>query len=84
MLLRQQAGEKDNVFINERRVAYVDSTFFDMFTIPSIAGATHTALNEPNTVVITRIHGPEILRKTDVIGKTIETNDKSPVYKSPP
>src|SRR6185295_12567389 len=74
--------KKDNVFINERRVAHVDSTFFDVFTIPAIAGNTHTALNEPNTVVITESTARKYFGKTDVIGKTIETNDrKSPVYK---
>ena len=31
----------------------VDSTFFDVFSLPAISGNTHTALNEPNTVVIT-------------------------------
>ena len=45
--------KKDKVFINEDSVAHVDSTFFDVFTLPAIAGNTHTALNEPNTVVIT-------------------------------
>ena len=53
--------KKDNVFINEDSVAHVDSTFFDVFTLPAIAGNTHTALNEPNTVVITESTAINIL-----------------------
>jgi putative ABC transport system permease protein len=74
--------KKDKVFIIEDRVAHVDSTFFDVFTLPAIAGNTHTALNEPNTVVITESTAKKYFNSTDVLGKTIETNDdKDPIYK---
>jgi putative ABC transport system permease protein len=72
--------KKDKVFIIENRVAHVDSTFFDVFTLPAIAGNTHTALNEPNTVVVTESTAKKYFGTTDVIGKSIETNDdKDPV-----
>src|SRR5690606_14384750 len=45
--------KKGNDFINEPRVAHADSTLFDVFTLPAIEGDTKTALNDPNTVVIT-------------------------------
>ena len=45
--------KKGNEYNNEHRIAYVDSTFFDVFTFPSLSGNTSRALNEPNTVVIT-------------------------------
>ena len=61
-------------------MAHVDSTFFDVFTLPAINGDTHTALNEPNTVVITESTAKKYFGSTDVIGKTVETNDKV-VYK---
>ena len=74
--------KKDKVFIIEDRVAHVDSTFFDVFTLPAISGNTHTALNEPNTVVITASAANKYFGTTDVIGKTIETkDDKNPIYK---
>ncbi len=74
--------KKDKAFINEYNVANVDSTFFDVFTIPAISGNTHMALNEPNTVVITESTAKKYFGKTDVLGKTIETNDeKNPIYK---
>jgi putative ABC transport system permease protein len=74
--------KKGNVFIIENRVAHVDSTFFDVFTLPVISGNTHTALNEPNTVVITESTAKKYFGSTEVLGKTIETkDDKNPLYK---
>ncbi len=67
---------KGNSFIKEPNVANVDSTFFDVFTFPAIAGNTHTALDEPNTVVITESTAKKYFGTTDVLGETIETNDK--------
>ena len=73
---------KNKVFIIEDHVAHVDSTFFDVFTLPAISGNTHTALNEPNTVVITESSAKKYFGSTEVVGKTIETNDdKNPNYK---
>src|SRR5215510_6798282 len=45
--------KKENEFIDEAQIAHVDSTFFNVFTMPVIAGDTRTALSEPNTVVLT-------------------------------
>ena len=74
--------KKGNVFITETHVAHVDSTFFDVFTIPAIEGDEHTALNEPNSVVLTESTAKKYFGTTHVLGKTIETNDsKSPLYK---
>jgi putative ABC transport system permease protein len=73
---------KGNSFINEPNVAHVDSTFFQVFTFPSIAGDTHSALNGPNTVVITESAAKKYFGTTDAVGSTIETNDNGrTVYK---
>ncbi len=66
---------KGNQFINEQRVANVDSTFFDMFTLPAIAGDTKTALNAPNTVVITESSAKKYFGTVDALGKTIEADN---------
>ena len=66
---------KENLFINETRVAHVDSTFFRVFSFPSVNGNTETALNEPNTVVITESTAKKYFGNADPLGKTIETND---------
>ena len=46
--------KKGAEFINEVNVGHVDSTFFDVFTVPAINGTTKHALDEPNSVVLTR------------------------------
>lgn len=74
--------KKGNQFIREARVAHADSTLFNVFTLPSIAGDPLVALNNPNTVVITESTARKYFNSTDVLGKTIETNeDGSTLYK---
>jgi len=74
--------KKGNAFITERKVCHVDSTLFDVFTLPAIAGDPHTALNEPNTVVITQSTAEKYFGTSDAIGKTIETTEnKVTLYK---
>src|ERR1700712_5495131 len=41
--------KKGNDNVPDRDAAYVDSTFFKVFTIPMIAGNSITALTEPNS-----------------------------------
>jgi putative ABC transport system permease protein len=74
--------KKGNEFIEEQNVANADSTLFDVFTLPAIEGNTKTALNEPNTVVITESTAKKYFGNTHVVGKTIETDeDKNNLYK---
>ena len=69
-------------FVNERNVAHVDSTFFNVFTFPAIQGDTRTALSEPNSVVISASAANKYFGTTDAVGKTIETNDNGKtIYK---
>ena len=69
--------KKGNEFINEERVCNADSTFFNVFTLPAIAGDTKTSLNEPNTVVITESGAKKYFGTADVMGKIVEA-DKTP------
>ena len=74
--------KKGNEYINEFHVAHVDSTFFNVFSLPAVNGDTRTALNEPNTVVLSESAAKKYFGTTDVLGKTIETNDNnSTLYK---
>lgn len=65
-----------NRFINESRVAHADSTLFDVFTLPAIAGDTKHALNAPNTVVITKSTALRYFGSVEAVGKYLETNDR--------
>ncbi len=65
--------KKGNEFITEKNVASVDSTFFSVFMLPAIEGDTKTALNEPNTVVLTESSAKKYFGTTaNIVGKTIE------------
>jgi putative ABC transport system permease protein len=69
--------KKGDQFINENNVAHADSTFFDVFTLPAIQGDTKTALNEPNTVVVTESSAKKFFGTVDAVGKVLETNDRN-------
>ncbi|HEX2606996.1 MAG TPA: ABC transporter permease [Flavisolibacter sp.] len=69
--------KKGTEFITESRLAHVDSTFFSVFSVPAIAGDLATALNEPNTVVISESAARKYFGTTDALGKTLETNDNT-------
>jgi putative ABC transport system permease protein len=74
--------KKGNEYIDEEHVAHADSTFFDVFTLPAIEGDTRTALDEPNTVVISESMAKKYFNSVHALGKTIEVKDqKSPLYK---
>ena len=68
--------KKGNEFVTEPHIAYVDSTFFDVFSFPLITGNPKTALNDPNTAVISQTGAKKYFGTEDVIGKVIETNEK--------
>ncbi|MGC3943573.1 MAG: ABC transporter permease [Chryseolinea sp.] len=61
--------------IRQQNVAYADSTLFDIFTLPIIAGNSKTALNEPNTIVLTESVARKFFGTTDVLGKTLSVDD---------
>ncbi len=61
--------------IQEQRVAYADSTLFDVFTLPVIAGNARTALKDFHSLVITETIAKKYFNSTDVVGKTMLMND---------
>ena len=70
--------KKGNENIQEERVGYADSTLFDVFTLPVIAGNPKTALTEPHSIVITEKIAKKYFNTTDnVVGKTLIINDTS-------
>jgi len=74
--------KKGNEWINENAVTHADSTLFKVFTLPVISGDVNTALNEPNTVVITASAAKKYFGSVDAVGKSLETNDRNnTVYK---
>jgi putative ABC transport system permease protein len=68
--------KKGNENLQENKVIYADSTLFDVFTLPMIAGNANSALKDPNSVVITEKIAKKYFNTTDnVVGKTFIIND---------
>ncbi|MEO6187327.1 MAG: ABC transporter permease [Ginsengibacter sp.] len=67
--------KKGNEDIPEERVAYADSSLFDVFTLPVIAGDAKTALKEYHSLVITESIAKKYFNSTNVIGKEMLIND---------
>ncbi len=62
--------------IREERVTYADSTLFDVFTLPMLAGDPHTALVAPRSIVITeKIAKKYFTGAASAIGKSLLIND---------
>ena len=67
--------KKGENFNTEIGCAYVDSTFFKVFTFQAVSGKTDKVLNEPNTVVITESIARKYFNTASAAGKFIETTD---------
>ena len=63
----------DKIF-TETRLFAVDSTFFDVFSVPLIQGNTKTVLTEPNTMVVTRSTALKVFGETEVVGRFLTTD----------
>jgi putative ABC transport system permease protein len=72
--------KKGDNYINEVSLAFVDSTFFDVFSFSLISGNAKTALNDPNTAVISESAAVKYFGTRDAVGRTVETNEKE-IYK---
>ncbi|HEX9970970.1 MAG TPA: ABC transporter permease, partial [bacterium] len=60
----------------EEEIAFVDASFLSMFTFPLLAGDPNTALESPNSVIITKeiadkIFGAPIENYSNLIGKVL-------------
>ena len=63
----------DRTFYESRFYA-VDSTFFDLFTIPLIQGDPKTVLSEPNTLVLSKNTALKYFGEKDVTGKILRVD----------
>ena len=65
-------GEKR---FNEPRLYFGDSTFFDVFSIPLLAGEMKTALARPNSVVLAQSMARKYFGEENPLGKTSIVNN---------
>jgi putative ABC transport system permease protein len=69
-------GEKRMFF---PQTFFVDSSFLDMFDFPLLHGDRQTALQKPNSIVLTESAARKLFGVTDPIGKTIAHFDRDTV-----
>lgn len=66
----------DNTF-RERRVSYVDPSFFQIFSIPLLKGDPNTALNDPNSLILSQNTAQKYFGDEDPVGKILRLNDQT-------
>lgn len=59
----------------ENNASFADSSLFDVFTLPMIAGDPKTALTQPHSIVISERMALKYFNSTDVLGKTLLTDN---------
>lgn len=71
----------DNKIFNEEKLASVDASFFEIFSLPFIKGNQVTALNFPNSAIITESMANKYFGTTDVIGKNLSIKNNPTILK---
>ncbi len=61
---------KDKSFKDDE-MAFVDPNFFSIFTLPLIEGDAKTALQQPNTLIISKALAKKYFGNEDALGKTL-------------
>ncbi len=56
---------------HENNIFAVDSTFFEAFTFTAVTGSLKTALNDPNSIVLTKTVSQKYFGDGEAIGKTV-------------
>ncbi|HXD78027.1 MAG TPA: ABC transporter permease [Puia sp.] len=73
--------KKGNDLIWEHGGVFADSTIFQVFSLPFIAGDPNTALNSPHSIVIDESAAHRYFGSTEVIGRTLEVDGDNTLWK---
>ena len=74
--IEYQKNEKEIVKFNEEKVFLADSSLFEIFTFSFIKGDPETALDRPNTMVITETIATKYFGDEDPIGKLLRMEEQ--------
>ncbi|MGN6266172.1 MAG: ABC transporter permease [Ginsengibacter sp.] len=69
---------KGKIFKDDE-MAFVDPNFFSIFTLPLIEGDAKTALQQPNTIIISKAIAKKYFGNEDALGKTLVFPDNKNV-----
>jgi putative ABC transport system permease protein len=72
--LIKKSGTVDN--IREEKILFADSTLFDVFTLPLVAGNPKTALIRPGTIVISETAAQRHFGSQNPIGQVLSLDNK--------
>ena len=73
-----QGGDRsDKLFSEQGTIAFADRNWFDLFDYEWEAGNPHTALEQPNTAVLTRSQAEKYFGNANPIGQTIRLDGKA-------
>ena len=72
--LVKQSGTLDN--IKEAKILFADSSIFEIFTFPLVAGNPKTVLTAPNTVVLSESAAKRHFANQNPIGKMLNLDNK--------
>lgn len=74
-VLTYTSSSGEVVTFYEEQIQFADSTFLDVFTYPAIAGDVNTAMDRPNSVVLTKTAALKYFKKDeDPIGKIFKVS----------
>ncbi|HEY5462192.1 MAG TPA: ABC transporter permease, partial [Hanamia sp.] len=65
----------------EKQIAYADSNFLQMFSIPLIEGNNKTALVQPNSIVISKEFAKKYFGNEEALGKSLSVGTTGDLYK---
>jgi len=71
----------NNQLFRDDRFVFADPEIFNIFTLPFIEGDPKTALQNPNSVVITKATSEKYFGKGEAIGKMLGLNNNTDMYK---
>jgi cell division protein FtsX len=69
--------ETDALKLSENRICFADPSFFDIFTFPFIYGDPASALDVPQSIVITERTAQQYFSNKDPVGKVIKYMNRS-------
>jgi putative ABC transport system permease protein len=67
--------KKGNETLMEHQACFADSTLFEVFTLPMVAGDPQTALIQPKSMVISKSMANKYFNSVDIVGKTLLINN---------
>ncbi len=71
----------DEKQFKEEHIAFADSNFLQMFSIPLIEGSGRDALEKPNCIVISKALENKYFGKDEAVGKTLTIGTRGSEYK---